>query len=44
MNKPVSFKITEDNEFDEVEDEVQIKGGAACAGDPVLYGRMMVVG
>ena len=34
MNKPVSFKITEDNEFDEEEEEVQIKGGASCAVDP----------
>ena len=40
MNKPVSFKITEDNEFDEEEEEVQIKGGASCAVDPVLYSMM----
>ena len=40
MNKPVSFKITEDNEFDEEDEEVQIKGGASCAVDPVLYSMM----
>ena len=40
MNKPVFFKITEDNEFDEEEEEVQIKGGASCAVDPVLYSMM----
>ena len=40
MNKPISFKITEDNEFDEEEEEVQIKGGASCAVDPVLYSMM----
>ncbi len=40
MNKLVSFKITEDNEFDEEEEEVQIKGGASCAVDPVLYSMM----
>ncbi len=37
LKKPVSFKIVEDNEFnDEIEPE-QVKGGAACAADPELY-------
>ena len=31
IKKPVSFKITEDNEFDEEEEEVPVRGGAACA-------------
>lgn len=34
---PVSFKIVEDNKFNEAEEEVEIKGGAACAVDPTLY-------
>ena len=40
VNKPVSFKITEDNEFDEEEEEVPVRGGATCAVDPVLYSMM----
>lgn len=40
VKKPVSFKITEDNEFTEEEEEVPIKGGASCAVDPVLYSMM----
>lgn len=40
MNKPVSFKITEDNEFEEEEEEVPVRGGASCAVDPVLYSMM----
>ena len=40
MKKPVSFKITEDNEFEEEVEEVSIKGGASCAVDPVLYSMM----
>lgn len=40
MKKPVSFKITEDNEFEEEVEEVPIKGGASCAVDPVLYSMM----
>lgn len=34
---PVSFKIVEDNEFNDDGDEVVIKGGASCAVDPELY-------
>ncbi len=33
LKKPVSFKIVEDNE----EEEVEMKGGSACAADPELY-------
>ena len=40
MKNPVSFKITEDNEFAEEEEEVPIRGGASCAVDPVLYSMM----
>ena len=35
--KPVSFKIVEDNDFSEMEEEIPMKGGAACAVDPELY-------
>ena len=35
--KPTSFKIVEDNEFNEEEEEMVVKSGAACAGDPELY-------
>ena len=37
VKKPVSFKIVEDNDFNEMEDEVPLKGGASCAVDPELY-------
>ncbi|MDE6490800.1 MAG: RecQ family ATP-dependent DNA helicase, partial [Muribaculaceae bacterium] len=37
MKKPVSFKIVEDNEFNDEEEEVVVKGGASCAVDPELY-------
>lgn len=41
MEKPVSFKITEDHEFEEEEEEeVPVRGGATCAVDPVLYSMM----
>ena len=41
MDKPVSFKITEDDEFEEEEEEeVPARGGATCAVDPVLYSMM----
>lgn len=37
LKKPVSFKIVEDNDFEEIEEEVPMKGGASCAVDPTLY-------
>ena len=37
LKHPVSFKIVQDNAFDEIEEEAPIKGGGACAVDPVLY-------
>lgn len=40
IEKPVSFRITEDNEFEEEEEEAPVRGGASCAVDPVLYSMM----
>ena len=37
MRKPRSFKVVEDTDFSEDEDEVPVKGGAGCAADPELY-------
>ncbi len=40
MDKPVSFKIAEDNEFSDDDEEVVMKGGASCAVDPELYNML----
>lgn len=37
LKKPTSFKVVEDNEFNDIEEEMPMKGGASCAVDPVLY-------
>ena len=37
LKKPVSFKIVEDNEFNEEEETESLKSGAGCAADQVLY-------
>ena len=37
LSKPVSFKIVEDNDFNEEEEEIVEKSGASCAVDPELY-------
>ncbi len=37
LKKPVTFSIVKDVDFDEVEEEVPMKGGASCAVDPELY-------
>ena len=37
LKNPVSFKIVKDVDFDEVEEEVPMKGGASYAVDPELY-------
>lgn len=37
LKNPQSFKIVEDNEFNEDNDEIIIKSGASCAVDPELY-------
>lgn len=36
LKKPVSFKVVEDNDFTEAEEEI-VKSGASCAVDPELY-------
>ncbi len=40
LKNPTSFKIVEDTDFADVEIEPQIKGGASCAADPVLYNML----
>lgn len=40
MSAPVSFKIIKDNEFEEEEEETQVRGGGTCAVDPILYSMM----
>jgi len=37
LKNPISFKIVEDNDFNEDLEEAPITGGAACAVDPELY-------
>lgn len=37
LNKPESFKIVEDCEFNEEEEVEVLKSGAGCAADPELY-------
>lgn len=37
MKNPGSFKIVEDNDFSDDEDDFIIKGGASCTIDPELY-------
>ena len=40
LSKPESFKVVEDNDFSESEEEVPLKGGATCAVDPELYNKL----
>ncbi|WP_288148647.1 DNA helicase RecQ [Bacteroides acidifaciens] len=40
MKNPVSFKITEDNDFDEDEVETPVRGGGSCAVDPALFSML----
>jgi len=40
IKNPVSFKVTEDNDYEEPEEEVPVRGGAACAVDPGLYSML----
>lgn len=40
LKNPVSFKVTEDNDYEEPEEEVPVRGGAACAVDPGLYSML----
>ena len=37
LKRPKSFKIVEDREYTEDDEEIAIKSGGACAVDPVLY-------
>ncbi len=37
LEKPVSFKIVEDNEFNDDDEPEVVKSGAGCAADQVLY-------
>lgn len=37
LKRPTHFSVVEDNEFNEVEEPVPVKGGATCAVDPELY-------
>ena len=36
LKSPKSFKITEDNDFSEEEEETPLRGGGSCAVDPAL--------
>ena len=41
LKKPVSFKIVEDTDFEEQEeDEAPVRGGGSCAVDPALYSML----
>jgi ATP-dependent DNA helicase RecQ len=40
LESPESFKITKDNEFDDDDEDVLVRGGATCAVDPILYSMM----
>ena len=40
IKNPVSFKVVEDTDFDDAEEEVPVRGGAACAVDPGLYSML----
>lgn len=39
LDHPTSFKIVEDNDFEE-EEEAPVRGGASCAVDPALYSML----
>ena len=40
LKNPQSFKITEDNDYEEVEEEAPARGGGSCAVDPALYSML----
>ncbi|MBQ4519307.1 MAG: DNA helicase RecQ [Bacteroidaceae bacterium] len=40
LKSPKSFKITEDNEFNEEEEDTPVRGGGSCAVDPALYSML----
>lgn len=40
LKDPQSFKITEDNDYEEVEEEAPTRGSGSCAVDPGLYSML----
>lgn len=40
LKHPKSFKIVENNDFEEEEEETPVRGGASCAVDPALYSML----
>ena len=40
LAKPTSFKIVEDKDYTEVEQDVQERGGGTCAVDPALFSML----
>jgi ATP-dependent DNA helicase RecQ len=40
LKNPVSFKVAEDNDYEDSDEEVPVRGGAACAVDPGLYSML----
>lgn len=40
LKHPKSFKIVEDADFEEVDEETPVRGGGACAVDPTLYSML----
>jgi ATP-dependent DNA helicase RecQ len=40
LKNPKSFKITKDNDFEEIEEETPARGGGSCAVDPALYSML----
>lgn len=40
LKEPKSFKITEDNEFVEADEEPLLKNGGSCAADPELFAML----
>ena len=41
LKKPVSFKVVEDSDFDEEDDdEAPVRGGGSCAVDPALFSML----
>ena len=40
LKNPTSFKITEDSDYEESDEDAPIRGGASCAVDPGLYSML----
>ncbi len=41
LKNPVEFNVVEDTEFNDTDNDVQMKGGASCAADPQLFSILM---